>query len=252
MAIRSLTCAGCGAQFSCSRSSKYCSRGCWPSANGGTSTIPSAGCNQWHECKVCGVSFKPKRAGRTTTCGRECGFVWSNAKMQLIKHGGRVWVRLERNRPKKPSHIMAVHPPTPERCKHCGAAFYRSTRYQRYCDPTCGLVDREANARRNQKIKNAKREARKRGCLRLESIDPIKVFERDAWRCGICGRKTQKAKRGTYHKRAPEMDHIVAIANGGSHTWDNVQCSCRECNGLKGARDYGQIPLFSMVYGGVR
>jgi 5-methylcytosine-specific restriction endonuclease McrA len=30
------------------------------------------------------------------------------------------------------------------------------------------------------------------------------------------------------------MDHIVPLARGGTHTWDNVQTSCAPCNLVKG------------------
>ena len=32
---------------------------------------------------------------------------------------------------------------------------------------------------------------------------------------------------------APEMDHIVALSNGGPHVASNVQCLCRRCNHMK-------------------
>lgn len=43
--------------------------------------------------------------------------------------------------------------------------------------------------------------------------------------------------------KAPELEHIIPIAMGGTHTWDNVACACRLCNQAKGARDFGQLGL---------
>ena len=98
----------------------------------------------------------------------------------------------------------------------------------------------------SRKAKDSFYGARRRAATATQSgvsINPIKVFERDKWRCHLCGVKTLKSKRGTYDDRAPELDHIVALADGGSHTWGNVACSCRKCNSTKGARSLGQLGL---------
>jgi len=39
------------------------------------------------------------------------------------------------------------------------------------------------------------------------------------------------------------MDHIVPIAVGGTHTWDNVHCACNRCNAKKWKRPLGQMGL---------
>ncbi|MFH5773580.1 HNH endonuclease [Paracoccus sp. NGMCC 1.201697] len=83
-----------------------------------------------------------------------------------------------------------------------------------------------------------------RGAVDGELVDATRVFERDGYRCGICGRKTLPSKRGSTHERAPELDHIIAIALGGEHRYSNVQCACRSCNGKKGAASLGQMHLF--------
>ncbi len=36
------------------------------------------------------------------------------------------------------------------------------------------------------------------------------------------------------------VDHIVPLALGGTHTWNNVQLLCRACNGAKGIRTNSQ------------
>lgn len=69
----------------------------------------------------------------------------------------------------------------------------------------------------------------------FERISPADIFERDGWFCRECGRQTPKDKRGSYDDDAPELDHIIPISKGGAHTWNNLQCLCRSCNGLKSA-----------------
>jgi 5-methylcytosine-specific restriction endonuclease McrA len=62
------------------------------------------------------------------------------------------------------------------------------------------------------------------------------VFERDAWVCQLCGDPVERD--ATERRLRPSLDHIVAIAHGGSHTWDNVQlahvgCNCRKGGGTR-------------------
>ena len=67
--------------------------------------------------------------------------------------------------------------------------------------------------------------------------------KRVAWNCQCCGKETPERLRGTTSARAPELDHIITLADGGAHTWGNVACACRNCNIVKGARSAGQIGL---------
>lgn len=59
----------------------------------------------------------------------------------------------------------------------------------------------------------------------------------------LCGCGTPKRLRGSYEPSAPELDHVVPLAMGGTHTWGNVKCSCRRCNGAKGATARWQLGL---------
>jgi HNH endonuclease len=64
-------------------------------------------------------------------------------------------------------------------------------------------------------------------------VNPRLVFERDKYRCQICGRKTTgKAP----NPRSPSLDHIIPMSCGGAHSMDNLQCACLTCNARKGAR----------------
>jgi len=103
------------------------------------------------------------------------------------------------------------------------------------------------STKRNKRAAKARRRAIERGA-HADSIDPIAVFERDKWRCHICGIKTKKALRGTYEPLAPELDHITTLADGGKHSWGNVACACRKCNHTKSSRSFGQQGLdFAVV-----
>ena len=61
--------------------------------------------------------------------------------------------------------------------------------------------------------------------------------------CAICGTKVDpcdkwinESGRYCFGRNYPTVDHIVAIKNGGTDTYDNVQLACKRCNSKKGAR----------------
>ncbi len=57
----------------------------------------------------------------------------------------------------------------------------------------------------------------------------FKVFARDRFRCKCCGRTPANDIGVELH-----ADHILAVANGGKTTSDNLQTLCRDCNLGKG------------------
>jgi 5-methylcytosine-specific restriction endonuclease McrA len=107
-----------------------------------------------------------------------------------------------------------------------------------FCSDECRTIKKRAIHR----VHRLRRKAKQRG-VTVESVDPFKVFDRDRWRCQLCGVKTPKAKRGTYEHDAPELDHIIPLARGGEHSYRNTQCACRRCNGAKADEPRGQLLL---------
>jgi hypothetical protein len=92
---------------------------------------------------------------------------------------------------------------------------------------------------------NYRRRARYYG-VAYEKVDAGFVFERDGWRCQICGDKTPARLRGGSDPKAPELDHRIQMSRGGAHDYENVQLACRQCNGRKGFRKIvGQVALFA-------
>lgn len=112
----------------------------------------------------------------------------------------------------------------------------------RYCSERCKAQTDAA--------REAKKTARKAGKARkrvatVESVNALRVFERDGWRCHLCGGLTAKAKRGTYDSRAPELDHIVPLSKGGPHSYANTACAHRKCNAAKSDKIMGQPSLLA-------
>jgi 5-methylcytosine-specific restriction endonuclease McrA len=77
-----------------------------------------------------------------------------------------------------------------------------------------------------------------------EAIDATVIYERDEWKCGICGGKVAQDLRYP-DPRSASLDHVVPLAEGGSHTAANVRCSHLECNVRRGTR--GEAEQLRMV-----
>jgi 5-methylcytosine-specific restriction endonuclease McrA len=78
------------------------------------------------------------------------------------------------------------------------------------------------------RIASSKRRARKKANGPYERIDPLKVLERDAGLCGICGRQVDPTSF--------EIDHIIPVSRGGLDLMSNVQLAHRSCNRKKWAK----------------
>lgn len=131
---------------------------------------------------------------------------------------------------------------TTRRCEICSVSYcnvYGNLSWMTVCSDECARVKALRKRIRNEKV----RRHRKRG-VQCEVVDPFKVFDRDGWKCQLCGVLTPKSLRGSYHDRAPELDHILPLAAGGAHTYANTQCSCRKCNRKKWMTPLGQLHLF--------
>jgi 5-methylcytosine-specific restriction endonuclease McrA len=125
----------------------------------------------------------------------------------------------------------------------CGGG---KTNPRKYCSKACKAKTEWFKAGRRKQ--HAKRSAIERGDKHARSIDPLKVLERDGWKCQICMRQTPKGLRGTYKDNAPELDHIIPLSKGGKHEWSNLQCACRACNGRKSdGPPVGQLGLFTAL-----
>ena len=263
-------CAVCGTQFQSKRGGKYCTQQCRDRRPRPARVRSRGPVTKWtYTCAVCGKDYHPRHKENCTTCSRECGWQWLSFRNSVMAHRGRVSVTVLRNKCAtcggrcsdqatycstkcRPS---APQPITQGVCRKCGTGFDRrldgASRF--LCSSACRDEAKKEARRKSRNLPSAqaarkadkkRRKAMARGANGAERVDVTKVFERDGYRCGICGRKTLQSKRGTYHPKAPELDHIIAIALGGSHTYANTQTACRSCNIRKGAAALGQLHLF--------
>lgn len=211
-------CQCCGVSYVTHRQKgegeKYCSRDCAYSARAKTPFSPVA----FNACIACGKRWTAKRA--KSVCSLEC--------------------ERQRMRAASLARDMAERANARHTCKECGVLFvpdYASKR-RVFCSHQC---QRKTHNRNKPKGNNATRA--KRAGNAYSYFNELRIFRRDRWKCQLCGVATPEAKRGTYDDDAPELDHVVSIADGGGHVPENVQCACRRCNADKGAASRGQLWL---------
>lgn len=224
-------CVGCGKEYTNKRGNlksgegnKYCSREC--AFTNKATAICRANYKErpvytevyWPECKQCNKTFLSKRKGKAI-CSRECEVQRNRDLSRAINANNKIVKEI--------------------RCDCCGKPFTKSygIKSRKYCSELC-------SARATRSAGRAIRRARIRGNGLTEYVNPFKVFDRDKWECCLCGVKTPRSKRGTYDDNAPELDHIITLAEGGQHTYTNTQCLCRKCNQNKRSRSKGQLLLF--------
>lgn len=173
-------------------------------------------------CVDCAAPIMVVKSALTSRC-KPCGRIYGNANA----HATRT------------ANALAKHARI---CKRCGVSFQRMRNSTgRYCSKACSRV--HATKEEARRIARAARRSLERGAT-VEHVDPFKVFDRDGWRCQLCGIATPRRLRGSKAPNAPQLDHIEPIAKGGEHSYRNTQCACRKCNAAKGMGKGGQLRLF--------
>ena len=219
-------CVHCGTMFRrrihTGDAALYCSRECNFAAKAKAPEFCSA---YFLLCRQCGKRFTSPR--RTQHCSEECAnrFQYENSK----KNGSYKAVLLRKRQAYQPK------PPISNRCKQCGNAFTSSSRSKVHCSIEC----RKQTEKDRRKDQNARRELRKRGgSTSGERVYRRHIYERDGWRCRICGKKVNRLLKYP-HPRSASIDHIKPIAHGGTHEPCNVQLAHWICNAAR--RDNGGV-----------
>ena len=191
-------------------------------------------------CKACGHVFQKSKQGyeHVFTCPH-CH------EEDLRRHKAEAKARKKFERQQQLEAAREWRLSVPRICKECGQPFYSEYEGAAYCSDTC---KRRANNRRNDERKRRKGSANNyRHRMRIKrtpatydrTVTLAAVYKKYHGRCCQCGRKTCRTK--DYAPNQATLDHIVALANNGTHTWDNVQLLCSDCNSMK--RDVGQMRL---------
>lgn len=119
-------------------------------------------------------------------------------------------------------------------CAYCGEPFKAKGNNSKYCSSRC-----------ERKQHSMMRKLRKKGCPKIEyGITARALMRRDKGICHICHGKVNindwsRNESGFFiaGNSYPTVDHVMPLAKGGSHTWDNVKLAHLKCNGEKSDRE---------------
>ena len=182
-------------------------------------------------CKVCGTTFYG-RTHAVCCASDQCKRKVNRERFRAYKKAiGRNWGRIE---------VLT--------CEECGKRFEREVynRIPQFCSKKCSRKNwAKSNPEKARAMKakgQRKRRARKYGNGPVQDIDFNAVCNRDGWRCGICGEKVNPHLKFP-HLMSATLDHIIPLARGGTHTWQNVQLVHFICNSEKRDVGGGQLRL---------
>lgn len=220
-------CSHCGVVFTPSKSAQFRQRFCSPECKEGfRNALRRGACRRSpsveKNCAVCGRLFRATHGNRKH-CSSECRTSWANRKFKSFV------------------------------CIVCGAPFSSRQNKAFCCSPECARVRSLAGVAASNALQrkyvdkhekwqnaNARRRAVSRG---VENISRREIFQRDKWRCGLCGKAVDR-RLVWPHPMSASLDHILPLSEGGVHSKSNVQCSHLGCNSRKQAGAGGQYRLF--------
>lgn len=118
-------------------------------------------------------------------------------------------------------------------CKHCGKLYIINKNNNIYCSNRCANRHSEGKHTR-ERIDKAKQNGKVDNTITLD-----KLIKRDNNICYICNKECNELDyiyqgntfiAGNYY---PSIDHVVPIAKGGTHEWNNIRLAHRICNSIK-------------------
>lgn len=176
------------------------------------------------ECETCGAAFFPRQrqlaSGQGMYCSQKCNVAARSSLMHpLVRSRARdTWVANHRANP-----IVKAGPANP---KLTGGVV--ATRARRMESGKARAQAREWYARNKDKAidKATRRRQLTSASLPKGTIARLERLQR--MRCAVC----KASLSGGYH-----VDHIVALARGGSHEPSNLQLLCSRCNCRKSSKE---------------
>lgn len=231
-----VTCVYCGNKFIAkSRKAKYCSKKCKDIVFRTKHGIP---CNPDTEpykknCVICGKEFATFRQARET-CSPECAKAKHKKRKRRYEHTREEYLQICNEKARQNAEKKAIEDKwcklihTQQReCKVCGSLFY--------------CIDKEirctCSAECSKKYHSRQRDRRiNKDNLVDSDITLHKLYRRDEGICWICGKKcdwddyTMRESIKICGENYPSIDHVIPLAHGGKHQWENVRLAHLSCN----------------------
>ena len=163
----------------------------------------------------------------------------SATRQREHEYNSRMWKKIQDQKP-----TLTI------KCKACSKEFTTKNHNLTYCSKSCSMKDESYrySTLRNRRIKE--------NGLIDKDISLEALVLKDLSICHICNKKVDPndchyKSNGVFisGRNYPSVDHVIAVANGGTHTWNNVRLAHKHCNSMKS--DKGMIETkhgqFSMI-----
>lgn len=199
------------------------------------------------ECAECGRTVSVGRKGMkycSTVCANRFNArAWHEEQhrqrgqefVMHRKHGKEIVPYVKSGRPRAdPVHIISNTTFVSGQCMVCRGWFVSENRRDRTCSQPC----REAHALDIKRQGKHRRRAMQRDAY-VADVNRRQVYERDGWRCHLCGKAVSKNAKAP-HPRSATIDHVIPLSKGGKHEPLNCRTACFRCNTVKGARGGGE------------
>ena len=251
--MKTTTCACCNAVIIKNGNNKYCSKECFDKAYekyGRDRSRRLRGSIEYKRtCPICGQEFTTYRPHKMT-CSDECKKAKEKMRSKERNHNPELAHKyyIDRKYGSQDEYEKYLEAKEEEKkrlreerkeqrkldledrketkiCVVCGGEFKTLNPRQKTCSKKCGR--RLANARKQKRIP--------KGQIIDNDITLETLYKRDSGVCYLCGKPCNWEDRDglitgdTY----PSIDHLIPVAKGGAHSWDNVRLAHFKCNLMK-------------------
>lgn len=200
-------------------------------ACGALATMPGPACSQ--EClRAIWRAKDQKRRGSTPKQSVPCGACGEPTGVVAGPGPARKFCPPCAESRRSPSSVIVVLD-----CVDCGVSFVTRPHIKRLRCRSCHAT----HLRFKQRASAARYRARKRHA-RTEVFRHEDVFDRDGWRCGLCGKKINRDLVFP-HPKSVSLDHVIPLSLGGEHSMANTQAAHLDCNTRKNAGSIGPEQL---------
>lgn len=184
-------------------------------------------------CVICGSEFIPRREGQVT-CSNKCRkkYVWYDGRTGVDREVYKAQKRAEADKAR--SNTRRKNHPPKERiwysrtCKVCGKEFRTLNPSQVTCSKECSK--KLSYARKQHRIPKEQ--------IVDKDITLEALYRRDSGVCYLCGGfcdwNDRDAVNNIVGDSYPSIDHVIPVARGGLHAWNNVRLAHFKCNLGKG------------------
>jgi len=260
--LHTLICTGCGQEFRhINPKHQFCTSNCANKAHGAAGVTVKLR-TATYTCRYCGKQYRPKQLDRVDYCSRECFFadiydkkLATDAAEAIIREAKHQRIcsicgvtyeavrgvfcsdecRKESARRDSKARDIRSYVPRHFHCKECGEVVEtkygdrgRNTFCSRACCKSWGKKHANKESRANSRHI---RRARLHNC-QYERVNRKAVYARDGFICQICHLPVDMNLKHP-DLMSPTLDHIVPLAKGGAHTFNNCQLAHMICNSTK-------------------